>query len=521
MTRVLLVLLAVLAAGIGFAVQFRWLYAGASVLLLVALGLWVRDVLKERRRAERRTARVETTEEGDDLRSLGIMEIRPRQRETPTEKAAGEETPGAEAAAVERPEAETADTPPQAPAPGAEPAPDEPVPDEEQPPPQKAPPDEPDEEAEPAADAGPQELAVNLEERPAPQWSQEEPREEPSAETTASRAANQEALGALVRAVRLSVGAQVACLLAQEELALNYRIEALDAASEAPPLRKRGTTFSTEAALLSASAARQPVTHVAVGREEGLAPRLLGYYQHPGDLQDTARPPEAAALVPVPLPDAPTTHFLLLDGQRNALGGKDALLKRFAALFAQLLVSPDDDAPPASAPPASAPPPASLAGETPSSENGQAGPARREEPRPRREIIAEEMEQARAEGRELALAFVYLNRAEAVAERGETEVHAAERALRARLRQAVPEGRVERFGELTYGVFLTRGRAEAEAWAVALQDELDRASDPLEGGVSVGLALMRGPEQSPAALRENATNALHEAYTTGTCTVLE
>jgi PleD family two-component response regulator len=50
---------------------------------------------------------------------------------------------------------------------------------------------------------------------------------------------------------------------------------------------------------------------------------------------------------------------------------------------------------------------------------------------------------------------------------------------------------------------------------------MTEAREPLEGGVSVGLAPMRGPEQSPEDLRENATNALREAYTTGTCTVLE
>ncbi|PSQ82921.1 MAG: hypothetical protein BRD44_06330 [Bacteroidetes bacterium QS_7_67_15] len=350
-----------------------------------------------------------------------------------------------------------------------------------------------------------------------------------------------------MRAARLATGARVACLLAQEELALEYRLEAADADADAPSLHAPGTTFSTEAALLSAHAADQSVTRRSVGSSDDgdeLAPGLLGYYRQP---PAGAAAPEAVLLAPVPRPDDPTSHFLLLDGARETLAGPDILLERFARLFAQLLAAPSGAWDPSPSPEEATAPSATSASSPPSALNGSAPspndrstpsapsqPPSRQDfsgtdsseedgPRPRREIVAEEMERAHAAGREMTLALIYLNRAETITDRDDEEVRAAERALKARLRQSAPDdgGRVERFGELTYGVFLPHGSRDAEDWAVALQEELAAASDPLAGGVSVGLALMRSPDQDPEALREHATQALREAYTTGTCTILE
>ncbi|PSQ99515.1 MAG: hypothetical protein BRD48_03895 [Bacteroidetes bacterium QS_9_68_14] len=502
--RAVLVLLAVLAASIGFVAERPWLYVAAGVLVLGAIGVWGWKQWPARRREDRRarkpSARAAEKEKEDDeaeLESLGIMDIRPREEGGASEPARSSE--GAEAPEHEEPETK---------APSAQ--------DGGAPPPQEERLEAPqsadashDAPAQGEEEAGaPPERATPVEATPSEPPAGDAPTETKDDETGGAAPTAHEAL---VRALRLTAGARVACLLAQPERALDYRVEATDAQDGAPPLRAAGDSFSTDEPLLSARAARRPVTRHADDDDAGSPP--TAYYATPPSAS-----PEAAVLVPVPLPDDPTTRFLVLDGRRDVLDDvPDALLEHFAKLFARLL-SERPSAPAALA--------ASGGDGEPARETEPARPREQDggdDPRPRGEIIAEEMQQARDEGHALALALVYLSRAEAVAERGEDEVRGAERAFRVRLRRALPEEgeRVERFGELTYGVFLRRARAEAERWAVTFQEEMDDARAPLEGGVSIGLAPMRGPEQSPDALRENATHALREAYTTGTCTILE
>jgi GGDEF domain-containing protein len=559
--RTVLILLAVLAASIGFVMERPWPYVAAGALVLGAIGVWGWKQWQARRREDRRARKssARAAEEEDDeaeLESLGIVDIRPREEEeegaseparspeeaeppehevsetkAPETKAPSAQDGGAPPSQKERPEApQSADASHDAPAQGEEEAG---APPERATPVEATPAEAPFEESDSEK--------ANFEEAPLEKSASEErvaeatPSESPAGDAPTETEEDDEtgsavapAHGALVRALRLAAGARAACLLAQPEWGLDYRVEATDAEDDAPPLRAAGDSFSTDEPLLSARAARRPVTRHA--DDDAGSPSTAHYATPP------SAPPEAAVLMPVPLPDDPTTRFLVLDGRRDVLDDvPDALLERFAKLFARLL-SERPSAPAALAASGGGEPeaaPASVETGPPAtpSENGQPGcepePARPGEeggdPRPRGEIIAEKMQQARDEGHALALALVYLNRAEAVAERGEDEVRGAERAFRVRLRRALPEEgeRVERFGELTYGVFLRRARAEAERWAVTFQEEMDDARAPLEGGVSIGLAPMRGPEQSPEALRENATHALREAYTTGTCTILE
>ena len=544
MARLVLVLLAALTASIGLVIGQPWLHAGAALLVLVAIGLWVRRRRAERRREERSAARAETAEEEDDLRALGITDIRPRDEEAKTQETETQEAETQEAETQDADRDASNGEPPVAEPPAGAESP-EPAPDQASASPADAPAPASSERehstpAEAAEEQPPAEEQSSASDGKAPEKTAPPPPETTDAETT-------DALTALVRAARLATGARVACLLAQEELALEYRLEAADADAEAPSLHAPGTTFSTEAALLSAHAADQSVTRRSVGSSDDgdeLAPGLLGYYRQP---PAGAAAPEAVLLAPVPRPDDPTSYFLLLDGARETLAGPDILLERFAQLFAQLLAAPSGAWDPSPSPEEATAPSATSASSPPSALNGSAPspndrstpsapsqpPSRQDfsgtdsseedEPRPRREIVAEEMERAHAAGREMTLALIYLNRAETITDRDDEEVRAAERALKARLRQSAPDdgGRVERFGELTYGVFLPHGSRDAEDWAVALQEELAAASDPLAGGVSVGLALMRSPDQDPEALREHATQALREAYTTGTCTILE
>jgi hypothetical protein len=120
---------------------------------------------------------------------------------------------------------------------------------------------------------------------------------------------------------------------------------------------------------------------------------------------------------------------------------------------------------------------------------------------------------------DLALVLVHLNRAESIARRGPEAVDTAEQLLRTRLEHFAPGQRVERFGELTYGLFPRQGLDEVETWAADLQDALAEETGELEGGVSVGVAV-RSPRHDAQELRADATEALREAYETGTCTIV-
>ncbi|RMH49431.1 MAG: hypothetical protein D6685_19165, partial [Bacteroidetes bacterium] len=142
-------------------------------------------------------------------------------------------------------------------------------------------------------------------------------------------------------------------------------------------------------------------------------------------------------------------------------------------------------------------------------------------PRPRRAIIAEEMEAARSAGHALALALIHLNDADAIAARGPDHVAAEEDALAARIAAVAPESRVERFGELTYGVFFRGAITAFDAWAVQLRDGLTVHAAPDAPPVSIGIALLQDRHDTPEAFRADAMDALREAYETGTCTILE
>jgi hypothetical protein len=255
---------------------------------------------------------------------------------------------------------------------------------------------------------------------------------------------------------------------------------------------------------------RQSVTVRSLDDDER---RVLGYY-------DTVPAISQVALAPVSRPDTPATVFLLVDATAEVDLGTPhvrSMLEHYAETAALLL---DADKPVPE--PAAAPTGASdtvVEGSEPMAEPAPGSRADAESPRPRREIIAEEMQAADVASDDLALVLVHLNRAESIARRGEEAVAAAEQHLRSRLENLAPGQRVERFGELTYGLFVRRDVDAVEGWAADLQDAFAQETGRLEGGVSVGAAV-RGGHHDPEALRADATDALLEAYETGTCTIV-
>lgn len=535
MIRALLIILAVLVAILAFILDRTWLYGAAGVPLVVAVGLFARRMWlayqaptrpDDRRRSGRPSARGGTRDAGsrdasarepssrESLQDLGIMEVRPQQRppaqdDRPERDAesspSAASTPDASPSDASTPDADAArgpdaSRPAKTPSPrnGAEA-------------PRSSAPEAPDSGATAVADA-----RSASDERP-PDTDRARPRPDATAAldvSVRSDPVDAPVVGPFVQSLRAALDAHTVCLLVQEEVALEYRILAIASASE--HARSEGR-FDTDAPLLTATMTRHPVTVREI--EAGAAdPRVLGYYRQ-------RVPVDHLALAPVSRPNDPATFFLLADATRETdlrASRAQALLERFADTLGLLLTQHDaisdgstvfDDVVSNDQ--------TTTASEAAAEEAAQAARDAEKTPRPRSEIIAEEMHDADLERHELALVLVHLNRAESIARRGGDAVASAERLLRIRLEDAAPGSRVTRFGELTYGVFFRGGADQVEPWALDLQDELAEERGELEGGVSVGVAV-RGPRHDrPETLRADATRALREAYETGTCTIIE
>ncbi|MEM8485526.1 MAG: GGDEF domain-containing protein [Bacteroidota bacterium] len=217
----------------------------------------------------------------------------------------------------------------------------------------------------------------------------------------------------------------------------------------------------------------------------------LGYYATPVSIRQVA-------IAPIKAPGDEASYYLLVD----ALGWQDLddpwqrlMIGQFANLLGTFMSTPVLE--------------------------GDSGEFIKPRVRPRREIIAEEIDRARTKKHPLALALIYLNRAEQVADEGGKAISDAERAMATRLELSVNGGRLERFGELTYGIFQDEGVSEVEAWALQLQEELVRESDHFEGGVSIGIALLQDRHKDADEFRADATEALREAFETGATTIIE
>jgi len=316
----------------------------------------------------------------------------------------------------------------------------------------------------------------------------------------------------LLESLRAAIDARTVCLLVQEDIALTYRIEAV--ASARSSVQSSGT-FDTQTPLLTATMSRESVTLQPLA-DGNIAIEDLRYYDDPPAV-------DHLAAAPVSRPDASSTTFLLADAPAGTdLGASEArsVLKHYAETVALLLsTGPSSPSLPESKTLSEHvngqhSEPDAPTGLSPSSAKDASSP------RPRREIIADEMEAAQAADDDLALALVHLNRAESIAQRGDDAVASAERLFHARLEQLVPNQRIERFGELTYGIFF-RARPDAVEPQVAdVETTMAREDGTLEGGVSVGVAVWGGRIDHPKALRAEATKALREAYETGAPTIV-
>ncbi len=487
MIRAFLLVAAVLVVVLAVVVDQPWLYGVAAAVLLGVLGTLARRFWNAYRQEEVENDRSDPAAGETSEEDLGVMEVRHPEEEdegatetdaAPTDEDAvseGEETGPPEWAAEAAQEDEETRM------------------------------DWEEQDWEEQVASGGEQAEDETEQTSSPVYSDERP-----------------VLAPFLESLRASIGAQSVCLLVQEEVALEYRIEAL--ASVQPDVKYEGT-FETREPLLTATMSRQSVT---VRSLNGDGRRDLGYY-------GTVPAITQAAVAPVSRPNTSSTVFLMADATSEVdLERSEArsLMEHFSDTVALLLDAREgrSDRPVQVAPEAGTeadPGDGATAEANPASASMEPAPDPREpdeeteaaEPRPRREIIAEEMEAADAASEDLALVLVHLNRAESIARQGEEAVATAERHLRSRLEDLAPGRRVERFGELTYGIFMRSGVDAVEGWAADLQDSMAKETGTLEGGVSVGVAV-RDVRHDAESLRADATDALLEAYETGTCTII-
>lgn len=268
-----------------------------------------------------------------------------------------------------------------------------------------------------------------------------------------------------LEALRASIHAQTVCLIGLQGESEGYRVEA--SLSRSPSVAT-GTVIEADRHFLRSVAPDEPVT-ILVAEGEGPTFEDLGYY---GD--DV--PVGQVAVSPVRT-ERGVVAYLLADRPKDA-PAVPASHYRLLARSAELL--------------------------------GHMIDVRAEE-RPRREIIAVEMERAREEGRPLALALVHPIDAEAISAHGPGAVREEEARLERLLADSTGRGRIERFGELIYGVFYYDPEDTVEAWAQQVQEAFSEA----DWAANMGVAICSDRHEEPEDLRGDATEALRVAYEAG------
>jgi hypothetical protein len=296
-----------------------------------------------------------------------------------------------------------------------------------------------------------------------------------------------EVMLSVLRGLRAAVDATTVCLLRQEEGALSYSVEAVVSRNA---FARNGGRFAVTEALLAGHRPLEPVV-LSCAAPGGFEPKRLGYYHETIAIRQVAFVPMSGA-------DGRAAWLLVADSMGDS-GLERTAATRALAEFGRLVHS------------------FVSRGMTAPSRSTPAGVPLR----PRREIIADEMDAARDGRAPLALALVYLNRAESIGESGEGTLRDVDEAFHERLKSSTSDGRVERFGELTYGVFRCVEVDDAARWASDLQARMAGEGGLLEGGVSVGVAMLGDRHDGPDQLRSDATAALRESYETGECVILE
>lgn len=288
-----------------------------------------------------------------------------------------------------------------------------------------------------------------------------------------------------LKSLRASLDAHTVCLIRQEDVPLRYDVEVMISQNS---YARSGGTYSAKEPMLSGHRALIPVVYPRVG-PNGFPKAKLGYYHEPINIRQVA-------IVPV-VPKQHDELFLLvvdtLHEDRLEAASVRILLEQYARLVTTILDTLDT---------------------SPQADEASGAP------RPRREIIADEMEQARSLSHPLSLALVYLNKGEALSGDGVGDVRDLEDQFESRLRSVALDARIERFGELTYGIFYHGAHDSLADWASGIKDAFPEEEKIFEGGVSIGVAPFQERHDAADELRSEATAALQESFESGECVIV-
>ncbi len=304
MIRVLTSILAVVAAVLAFVLKQPILFAVAAVMVVIALISLV-GYLRRRHRRQAIERYVRTPEEEDDLKSLGILEIRPKGAAVPEEPLDVPERPV-------RAGSEEASLPEAAPPSGGE---------------------APVVEAEANGMAAGDLLSIEGDDMLI-QVRERDPAAHISVEAVSDEY-DQEALAPALRALRAALGAHTVCLLRKEEVAMRYHL--LGIVSRSGYARSHGS-FTARAPLMTADMADAPMT-VREVNDRDLPAKSLGYYCEPLAVR-------RVALAPVSHDPAAGLCFLLADARHDGAFERprdEAVMTRFADLFGVLLETPAEE----------------------------------------------------------------------------------------------------------------------------------------------------------------------------------
>lgn len=531
MQRFLFIGLAFVAGILAVLFGWTWLYLVAGVLLVIAGVILLTQARKQY--GSKSAGPTPGPDAANDLRAHGILEVRPKARreskdvirwptlesppKTPPPPALAQVTPPkavtpkkAPPAPVQKPPAPSASTDSYAPVPAAPPpvkAPDAPAQDTPPPPPARTvsadaaaaqPQPEAPKEAFAKFVSAPEGYIAPADQADAPTDAEEPPAADQAAEpvpaappaaapaaTPEKTALVTEALTAQLEALKVSLGAHTVVMMMVDQAASTYRVQA--AISETDALNRDGT-FTFDNHFLSDLEPRTYVLQVGedVGEDE------LTYY--------TAAVPVGEILVsPVKL-GGDMAGFLLCDRLKGAESFSDD--ERFVAKESAYLLGFMLDL---------------HHGAKIMRWNPRLVPIRKQSVR---QIIGEEMTEARRQGYPLGLALVFLDEGETIIRKGKEALNLAEQQLRSRLARTISNGRIEHFGQLGFGIFHYADVPEVEQWIDAALESFTEPDPILDGDLMIGVAMLQEKHEEPTDLQIAAGRALHEAYRTGESTII-
>lgn len=466
MIRVLFIILAVVSMVLAFVLSISWLYLVSAGMLITAAAILTLDTRKRLRRTAVAGSKPAVVEKPrDDLQSLGIMEIRPVDKSRKASAETSTSNASVDRSSADSLSQETFDSASTEDGSGQTARPEETGPGLGEPKPKTA---------------GTDIISHN---RPRVSGVGVVRKRARTAKIMVEGVSDElrgEVLLSVLRGLRSAVAATTVTLLKEEVSPIGYSVQAMVSQNS---FARSGGRFSVGQALHAGGALLTPAI-VRCNGTGGFNARRLGYYHEPIAINKLAF---------VPLSKGSGAYLLVCDSMSPDAfedGETTGLLKEFARLVQALVKgteAQDLDSPEVAI-------------------------------RPRREIIAEEILSARKIFSPLALAIVHLDGGEDL---DDIERVAAEGVMAHRLSESSGEARVERFGELTYGVLQQTTADAAARWASSLLQQFRDDQGTLNGGLSVGVAMLSDRHQGADALRADATAALRESYETGECIILE